>query len=1109
MLIRTCLCHKASCGLHTALPLLILAALLSFVGCNQPQSPAAEADLTNPDWEEPEIVGINEVDLTTPDWENPEVIGINKEPGHCTLVPYLDIETALKADRKASQLYKSLSTRSPQDNGNWKFHWVSKPADRPRDFYKPDYDVSTWDQIPVPSNWQMHGYGRPIYLNSRHPFPPNPPYIPHDYNPVGSYRRQFTIPGDWENRQIFIHFDGVKSAFYLWVNGRKVGYSQGSMTPAEFNITQYIEPGENTLAVEVYRWSDGSYLEDQDMWRLSGIYRNVYLFATPQVHIRDFFVRTDLDENYTDATLMIRPKITNYSDQNIEGWTIEAQLYDPNAEPVLSQPLSRTVSSIIGEKYPQRDNVKFALLEHKISNPKKWSAEFPNLYTLVLTLKDAEDKTIEAESCRVGFRKVEIKDGQLFINGKSIKLFGVNRHEHDPDHGRAIPVGRMVQDIILLKRYNINAVRTSHYPDDPTWYDLCDKYGIYLIDEANLESHDLKGYLSNVPGWHSAFVERAIRMVERDKNHPSVIFWSLGNETGCGPNHAAMSAWIKEYDPTRPIHYEGAAGNPVDYPYVDMISRMYARIPEIIRLATDPNDERPMVLCEYAHAMGNSVGNLKEYWDAIRSNKRLIGGFIWDWVDQGLRKKSPDGKEFWAYGGDFGDNPNDGNFCCNGLVQPNRRPNPSLYEVKKIYQRIHILPVDVLTGKFRVHNEYDFLNLDFTDINCELSADGRVIKKGKLPKMPLAPGAQRNLQIQFKNMPDLQPGAEYWIKIVFTLANDTSWAKQGHILAWDQFKIPFDVPPATVVDPNTMPTLALKQTGQNIIITGGDFELMFGKESGALESFVYNEKQLVASALVPNFWRVPTDNDEGNRMPKRLGAWRNAGLNRTVNTVNAEQLKPWIVRITAESAIPVGTNTTYKTVYTVYGSGDIIVDSTLTPDGDNLPDLPRFGMQMAVPDLFNRLTWLGRGPHETYWDRKTGAAFGLFTGNVNSFIHNYVRPQENGNKSDVRWMALTDKEGVGLVAIGMPTIDISAWPFTMQDLEKAEHIHELSQSDTITVNLDYKQMGVGGDNSWGARTHPEYTLPAKSYHYRLRLMPYAPTLGNIINLTRRALPELQ
>jgi beta-galactosidase len=1074
MLNRKRILPKSSC-------LLVLAALLNLVGCNQLQNNLAQADLTKPDW------------------ENPDIVGINKEPGHCTLIPYSDIETALKVDREASRFYRSL-------NGNWKFHWVRKPADRPVDFYKPGYDISNWDLIPVPSNWQMHGYGIPIYLNVPYPFPPNPPYIPHDYNPVGSYRRRFTIPDEWKDRQIFLHFDGVKSVFYVWMNGQKVGYSQDSMTPAEFNITKYLKSGENTLAVEVYRWSDGSYLEDQDMWRLSGIYRNVYLFATPQVHIRDFFVRTDLDENYTDATLMIRPKITSFTDQSLEGWTIEAQLYDPETAPVLSEPLSRTVSSIIGEKYPQRDNVKFALLEAKVGNPQKWSAEFPNLYTLVLTLKNAEGETIEAESCRVGFRKVEIKDGQLFVNGRSIKLFGVNRHEHDPDHGRAIPVSRMIQDIKLLKQHNINAVRTSHYPDDPTWYDLCDQYGIYLIDEANLESHGLKGYLSNVAGWHNAFVERAIRMVERDKNHPSVIFWSLGNETGCGPNHAAMSAWIKEYDPTRPIHYEGAAGNPVDYPYVDMISRMYARIPQIIRLATDPVDDRPMVLCEYAHAMGNSVGNLKEYWDAIRSHKRLIGGFIWDWADQGLRKKDPDGKEFWAYGGDFGDKPNDGNFCCNGLVQPDRKPNPSLYEVKKVYQRIHVLPVDILDGKFRILNEYDFLNLDSTDIRCEVSADGRVIQKGTLPKLPLPPGAQRNLQINF-NKTNLQPGAEYWIKIIFTLAADTSWARQGHILAWDQFKIPFDVPPALVVDPNTIPALTMKQDPQKITVSGDNFELTFGKKSGALESFLFNEKQLVASALVPNFWRVPTDNDEGNRMPKRLGVWRNAGTDRTVNTVEARQLNPEVVRITAEASIPVGTNSTCKTVYTVYGSGDIIVDSSLTPDGDNLPDLPRFGMQMAVPAQFDKLTWFGRGPHETYWDRKTGAAFGLYSGSVNKLIHRYVRPQENGNRSDVRWMALTDREGVGLVAVGMPTIDVSAWPFTMQDLEKGKHIHEPPQGDTITVNLDYRQMGVGGDDSWGARTHPEYTLPARPYQYRLRLMPYTPKLGNILKLTRRSLPE--
>jgi beta-galactosidase len=569
-----------------------------------------------------------------------------------------------------------------------------------------------------------------------------------------------------------------------------------------------------------------------------------------------------------------------------------------------------------------------------------------------------------------------------------------------------------------------------------------------------------------------------------------------------------MAAWIKDYDPTRPIHYEGAVSQPKDPYYVDVISRMYARIPEINRIATDPVDVRPMVLCEYAHAMGNSVGNLKEYWDAIRSHKRLIGGFIWDWVDQGLQKKSPDGKEFWAYGGDFGDKPNDGNFCCNGLVQPDRKPNPSLHEVKKIYQRIHVAPVDIMAGKFRVQNEYDFLNLDFTDIRWELSVDGHIFHKGTKPKLSLAAGTEGELQIPFKK-PMLQAGSEYHIKIIFSLGSDTSWAKRGHIIAWDQFLIPFDVPAAPIVNPDTMPPLTLKQTSKKITVTGRGFELTFGKGSGTLDSFVFKKKQLLTSPLVPNFWRVPIDNDNGNGMPKRLGAWRYAGPKRTVKAVKAKQLKPQIVRITTEATIPVGTNSTCQAIYTVYGNGDIVVNATLTPGSGRLPDLPRLGMQMAIPARFNTLTWFGRGPHETYWDRKTGAAVGLYSGPVNEHIHTYVRPQENGNKSDARWMSLTDHDGVGLIAVGMPTIDISAWPYTMQDLTKARHIHELPQRDMITVNLDYKQMGVGGDDSWGARTHSEYTLPAKTYGYSFRLAPYEPKLGNIRSLIRRGLPEME
>ncbi len=1035
--------------------------------------------------------------VKVPEWEDPQVIGQNKEPGHCTLVPYPNTRTALKCDRQASRFYKSL-------NGKWKFNWISKPSDRPVDFYKPRYDVSKWDEIPVPSNWQMHGYGRPIYLNMRYPFPVNPPYIPHDYNPVGSYRTDFRVPGTWKNRQVFLHFDGVKSASYIWINGRKVGYSQDSMLPAEFNVTKYLKRGKNTLAVEVYRWSDSSYLEDQDMWRLAGIYRNVYLFSTPQVHIRDFAVRTDLDDSYTNATLMVRPRITNYSNQDLKGWNVEAQLYDAENKQVLSEALSRSASSIVRERYPQRGNVRFGLLRTTIENPRKWSAETPYLYTLLITLKDSGGKVVEIESCRVGFREVEIKDGQLFVNGKSIKLFGVNRHEHDPDHGRAIPVSRMLQDIKLLKTHNLNAVRTSHYPDDPTWYDLCDEYGIYLIDEANLETHGVGGYFSNEPQWNTAFMERAIRLVERDKNHPSVIIWSLGNESGCGPNHQAMAEWIHYYDPTRPVHYEGAAARGRDPYYVDMISRMYARIPQIIRLATDPDDNRPMVLCEYAHAMGNSVGNLKEYWDAIRSHKRLIGGFIWDWADQGLRKTGADGKEFWAYGGDYGDNPNDGNFCCNGLVQPDRRPNPSLYEVKKVYQRISVTPVEPLEGTFKIRNEYDFTNLDFVNILWELTEDGKTIQKGKLPKLSLAPGDDKQINIPFEK-PSTRPGAEYLLIISFALADNTSWAEQGHVVAWEQLEIPFDTPQVPSVDIAALPPLNLQESDKALKITGENFELAIGKSSGAIESLKFDGNELIAEPLVPNFWRVPIDNDNGNGMPRRLGVWRDAGPNRSVSKVRAVKVKRQLVVVTAEAAIGVGTDSACNTVYAVYGSGDIVIKTTVTPRGGNIPKLPRFGMQMAIPGEFSTMSWFGRGPNESYWDRKTGSAVGLYSGPVEENFHPYVRPQETGNKTDVRWLALTDKQGAGLLAVGMPLLSASAWPFTMEDLEKATHTNELPQRETITVNLDYKQMGVGGDDSWGARTHPEYTLPAKAYSYQFRLRPYTPDMGELNSVARMTL----
>ncbi len=1060
------------------------------------------------------------------DWENPGMIGQNKEPAHCTLIPYPDTEAALVGTRQSSPFHKSL-------NGKWKFNWVKKPADRPKDFYKLGYDVSDWKEIPVPSNWQLHGYGIPIYTNVQYPFMPFkehtvfedeyvqeryplPPYIPRDDNPVGSYRTEFTIPADWKSRQVFIHFDGVKSAFYLWINGRKVGYSQGSMTPAEFNITDYLIDGKNVLAAEVYRWCDGSYLEDQDTWRLSGIYRDVYLFSTPPVHISDFFVRTKLDEKYEDATLMIRPRLRNFENQDLTGWIVQAQLYDLQNKPVFSEPIKERAWAVMRAWYAtQRSTVRFPLLQAKVANPKKWSAEQPNLYTLVLTLLDNEGSIIEAESCKVGFRKVEVKNEQLLINGRPVLLYGVCRHEHNPDRGDAVSLSDMIQDIKLMKQNNINAVRTSHYPNDPRWYDLCDEYGIYLIDEINIETHGVTGLLSNDPQWHSAFVDRAISVVERDKNHPSIIFWSLGNESGCGPNHAAMAGWIHDYDHTRYIHYEGAQDSPADPPYVDMRSRMYTTIWELEEMVKNKIDRRPIILCEYCYARGNAIGNLQEYWDVIEKHDRLIGAFIWDWADKALRKFDADGKMFWAYGGDYGpaDIPSDGSMVCNGIVGPDRNPEPELYEVKKVYQRIKAIPVDLASGKIRIRNKYDFLTLDFVDISWELTVDDEVLQKGKLPKMSLAPQSEQEVTIGFQK-PQLQPGAEYWLKISFALAEDTLWADRGYVLAWDQFKLPFDVPAATVVDVAAMPKLKFKQTAQAVKVIGKDFTLTVGKQSGAIESFRFADKELIASPLIPNFWRVPLDNDIECKwdptftfgiggMPVRLGIWKNAARKRQVTEVTAEQLKPQVVQIIAEATLP-AVNSIYRNTYTIYGSGDVIVEASLKP-GDDLPNLPRFGMQMAIPGELNTMTWYGRGPHETYWDRKTGAAVGIYSGPVEEQIHDYVRPQENGNKTDVRWVALTNRNGTGLLAVGMPLLSVSAWPYTMEDLENARHINELPRRDTITVNLDYKQMGVGGDDGWteNARPHPEYRLPAKPYSYSFCLRPYTPAMGKLPDVARR------
>ena len=1026
------------------------------------------------------------------DWENPKIVDLNKEPPHATYIPYKDIEKALENNPSHSHFYLSL-------NGKWRFNWVKKPADRPIDFYKNDYDVSQWDNILVPGNWELQGYGIPIYTNILYPFDPaDPPFIPHDWNPVGSYRRNFIIPKDWTGQQIFIHFGGVSSAMYIWVNGERVGYSQGSKTPAEFNITRYLHPGENSLSVEVYRWCDGSYLEGQDYWKLSGIERDVFLFTVPTTSIRDFFIRGELD-NHRDGILNVNITLKNYSKKSSGKHQILLTFLN-SEKGVLFE--TRITKGIVVPPLEEK-NIIFT---HVVEQPVKWSAESPYLYTCVLSLLDSSENMLEVVSCRVGFRKVEIKGGQLLLNGIPILIKGVNRHEHDPLAGRAVSEEFMVKDIQLMKQFNINAVRTSHYPNNPRWYDLCDEYGIYVVDEANIESHGM-GYdpdttLGNNPDWKLAHLDRTIRMVERDKNHPSVIIWSLGNEAGDGVNFASTYRWIKTRDPSRPIHYERA----LQGPNTEIVCPMYPLLKELEEYASE-KQTRPLIMCEYAHAMGNSVGNLQEYWDIIEKYEVLQGGFIWDWVDQTFLKEDRNG-EYWAYGGDMGDSKvwNDGNFCVNGLIQADRRIHPHIWEVKKVYQPVKVHPVDLRKGELKIDNKFNFLNLNTLDFVWEIMAEGRKISEGNF-QSKLEPKKSQSFIIDWPPISPI-PGVEYFLKVVVKTTDLTPLrVPVGHIVAWDQFKLPVYQAP-NKIDHTHFPKIESISEDQDFVtIIGEKFTLRFNKSKGVMSSFQYKRKEIIIAGLVPNFWRAPTDNDIGNGMPDRCDVWKEAGKNWETISLTAKRVDDWTVRVEISSLIPAD-DCKYQTSYIIYGSGDIIVENEMTSVNPELPDLPRFGLTMTLPREFTNISWFGRGPHESYWDRKTGAAIDIYSGTVWEQYHPYIRPQETGNKTDVRWMALSSNEGFGLLAVGLPLLYASAYQFKMEELEYVEernrHFNEIKPRNVVTLNLDYKQMGVGGDNSWGALVHPEYTLPAKEYSYSFRLRPFSPDEEPLTKLSRQA-----
>lgn len=1012
------------------------------------------------------------------DWENPKIFAVNKEDPHAFFIPYATEEQAIANIHADSPYYRLLS-------GKWKFKWSRNPDERPSDFYKTDYDVSEWALITVPANWQMEGYGYAIYSNVEYPFPKDQPRVPHDFNPVGSYRLDFDVPEDWDGRDIFIHFGAVKSAFYLWVNGKKVGYSQGSKLPAEFNITEYVKPGKNMLAAEVYRWTDGSYLECQDFWRVAGIERDVFLYSTPKTRIYDFWARSGLDANYKHGTFELDVWVRNSTDNPSSG-SIEIKLYDDGKE-ILKDEEQFYIKNSADAKVSFKD---------EILDVKQWSAEKPNLYTLSITLKDGEGKGTEAAAIKTGFRTSEIKNGQLLVNGKAVTLKGVNRHEHHPTKCHVVTEKSMLDDIRLLKQFNFNAVRTSHYPDDPRWYELCDQYGIYLIDEANIESHGY-GYkpnktLGNKPDFLEAHVDRMKRMAHRDKNHPSIIIWSMGNEGGTGVNFLAGYKWLKAFDHTRPTQYERAERlTDITERHTDIIAWMYASIDEIKEEYIGQYPERPFIWCEYAHAMGNSTGNLQDLWDLVDSHRQLQGGFIWDWVDQGLLRTNKQGKTFWAYGGDLEPEGvrHDENFCCNGLVYPDRTIHPAMWEVKKVYQYIKFLPKNLQELEFDVKNTYDFTNLKEFQLSWEITEDGKVIKSGKLPILDVKPYDTRTVRIKDVEV-EPEPGAEYFLNLKAETLSDSPMVPESHIVATEQF------------DLTTTGNLSMEENGKEIIVKGRDFKITFVKKKGTFSSYKYNGRELFKSGPEINFWRAPIDNDFGNEFQTRCVAWKNAGKNRKMTSTKAKAISKSHVSIAFDMNLD-DVKGACRTTYDIYGNGDILVanDYKLSESKARKfintitrkrTEIPRIGMNMIIPQEYDNIKWYGRGPHENYWDRKTSAFVGIYESKVADMFEPYVRPQENANRTDTRWVELTNDRGFGLRFTGMPTIDFSALNHLIEDLDPGEkklgrHPCDLPDRDLISLNIDYKQTGIGGDTSWGRKTYPKYTLCPGDYSYSFKI----------------------
>ncbi|MEQ8848921.1 glycoside hydrolase family 2 TIM barrel-domain containing protein [Botrimarina sp.] len=1068
----------------------------------------------------------------TPDWENEQVIQRNRLPARATFWPMGSAEAARRGDRDASPCVKSL-------DGDWRFHWSPTPEGAPLAFWREGFDATSWAKLPVPSNWQTHGYGTPIYKASGYPFRIDPPRVtsepPEDWtvhgerNPVGCYLRDFELPELWAGRRVFLHLAGVEGAVEARVNGRRVGYSQGSRSPAEFEITAYLKPGANRIALKVFRYSDGSYLEDQDMWRLAGVFREVVLYATPAARIADFTVRTDLDDDYRDARLAIDLELD--AAEPLGGWSVAAQLYDADGAALFAEPLTHDAAPILNleqnadvlvDRTPQRGPAKFGWLTARVADPKKWTAETPHLYRLVLSLVDPQGNTAQAVACDVGFREVHIADGRLLVNGRPVKLRGVNRHEHDPATGHAQSLQSMRRDIRLIKQANLNAVRTAHYPNDPRWYELCDRLGLYLIDEADLETHGLRGRLAGDPRWLPALLDRGVRLVERDKNHPSVIAWSLGNESGWGANLAALAGWVHGADPTRPVHYEGAQGEP-DPPEVDFISRFYPRVREeylhpdlpqdpaaaerpenarwerlldLAEAAQRRGDPRPVLASEYAHAMGNAVGNLQAYWDEIWANDRLLGGFLWDWSDQALWAETDSGEPYLGYGGAFGDEPNHGAFCLNGLVMADRALTAKYWQAKKTLQPAAVSLVGLADGAdggqrvaLEITNRRDHADLADLQVAWRLEADGAPIADGVEEPIAIQPGESETLVVE---LPASSAPGERFLRVALRHEDATDWAPARHEVAWEQIELPAAEP--LKVAPADAPPLAIEENEKSIVLRGAGFEAVFDRRAAALTSLRHGGRDLLAGPLRPQAYRAPTDNDRGfgSWLAKE---WTEAGL----DSAELEPSGATVERIDSAHAL-VDVRTALVTrrgqievaqTWRVSGDGRLEADVRFTPEGE-LPPLPRLGLVAAAPGRLDRVEWLGRGPWESYPDRLAACDVGRYAGLLAEQATPYPRPQETGSHEQTRWVALSDSSGAGLLvlATGEP-FAFSALPYSAGDLAAAKRWVDLEPRGETFLSLDAAQCGLG-NSSCGPGVLKEHAVLPGPVSLRFALVPLSP-----------------